>query len=207
MFRKLMATGLLLPARGWLPFFLNQPGPNWTRWVNTLSPWAPKGPASQVNSTAGGPASPPSALLAVSTPHSLPRGSALSAPGSSSQKPGLAPGWPPPGPSLPAALPVGHKALLTAWLLPDCLTFVLPPVSILSALTMFLGTGLPNTPAPWYPGSRPVCLLLAAMPRDTPPTSWATFFGLQAAHGDRGRPSTAQIQHSAWSSGPALSLI
>ena len=141
--------------------------------MNTLPSQAPKGPASQLNSTAGGPASPPSALPAVPTPRSLPWESALSAPGSSSQKPGLGSGWPPPGPSLPAALPVGHKASLTAWLLPGCLRFVLPPVSILSAVTMFLGTGLPSMPAAWYPGSSPVCLLLAAVPRDPAPTSWA----------------------------------
>lgn len=175
MFRKLMGTGLFLSARGRLLFFLNQPGLNWTGWVNTVSSQALEGSASQLSSTASGPASPPSALLAVSIPRSLPRGSALSAPGSSSQKPGLAPGWPPPGPSLPAVLPVGPKASPTAWLLPGCLGFVLPPVSILSAVTMLLGTGLPNMPAPGTQAPA-VCLPLAAVPRDPPPTSWAVLW-------------------------------
>ena len=207
MFRKLMATGLLLSARGRLPFFLNQPGPNWTRWVNTLSPRPPKGPASQLNSTAGGPASPPSALLAVSTPRSLPWGRALSAPGSSSQKPGLAPGWPPPGPSLPAALPVGHKASLTAGFSLTALGLLclLCPFCLLSPCSWEPACPTRLPPGTQAPDQSAFCWLLC-LGTHLPPAG-LPFLGLQAAHGDRGRPSTAQIQHFAWSSGPALSLI
>lgn len=175
MFRKLVGTGLFLSARGRLLFFLNQPGLNWTGWVNTVSSQAPGGPASQLSSIAGGPASPPSALLAVFTPCSLPRGSALSAPGSSSQKPGL---------PLAGRLLAPVCQLYCQWVLrprPQ-------PGFSLAALGLFclLCPSCLLSPCSWEPAcpTRPppgtqapaVCLLLAAVPRDPPPTSWAVLW-------------------------------
>lgn len=205
-FWKSTGTGLLLFAGRWGMALLPpepacvQPGPHHTNILSYLTPWHP-------NSTACGQPSPhlPAPVLwtlpAASTPCHRPWGDALPVPGSCPRKPCLAP-------VCQSYLPTGHKASITAWLLPGCLRLVLAPVSCPVCCHHVPGSLPAWHTHPQLPRSGPICLPLAAVPQDTPPSTFLpaglSLFGLQATHGDRRHLSIAWAQTSAWSSGSLL---